>query len=115
MEPLIRQYVEGWIEGNVSKILGTLADDCTIIESHGPVYRGTGEVRSWAENWIKDGSKVNKWEIISLSDIPPDRAVFEWHFECTVDGQEHSLDGISIVQFKNGKIGFMREYRSVKN
>ena len=114
MESLIRQYVAGWIDGDAAAIIATLADDCTIIESHGPTYHGTEEVKRWVDEWNGNGSKVEKWDITSFHEMPPDGAVFEWHFECTVDGKKHSLDGISIAQFKGGKISYMREYRAVK-
>ena len=114
METLIRKYVAGWLKGDADAIVATLADDCTIIESHGPTYRGVEEVRRWVSEWNKQGSRVDKWDVVSFHEMPTEGAVFEWHFECTVEGEKHILDGISTVQFKGGKIDYMREYRSVK-
>ena len=114
MESLIRKYVAGWLSNDANAIIATLAPDCTVIESHGPQYHGQAEVRQWVDEWNRKGSRVDKWDIVSFHEMPPDGAVFEWHFECTVDGKKHALDGISIARFKDGKISYMREYRMVK-
>lgn len=114
MENAVEKYVHGWIAGDAGEILGVLADDCTIIESHGPAYHGAEEVKAWVDDWVGKGSRVDRWEITSFGAVPPDKAVFEWKFECTVGGEKHSLEGVSIVRFDEGKISYMREYRMVK-
>jgi hypothetical protein len=110
---LVQRYVDGWKENDDEKILGTITPDCVIIESHGPVYRGREEASAWINDWIRKGSLVNRWNITSFYEIPPDKAVFEWMFECTVKGILHAIEGISIVSFKENKIGYMREYRTI--
>ncbi len=35
---LIQQYIEGWKQNDLLLILSTLAEDCVVIESHGPQY-----------------------------------------------------------------------------
>ena len=107
---LIEDYVDGWKTNDRDRILSSLAPDCVIIESHGPTYRGTDLVRQWIESWFSGGSSVDRWEITSFHSME-DTAVFEWDFECTVGGQQYRLDGISIVEFKDGRISTMREYR----
>ena len=40
INPIVQRYVDGWKKGNESEILDALTEDCIIIESHGPTYRG---------------------------------------------------------------------------
>ncbi len=84
-----------------------------IVESHGPMYKNKKRIKEWIDNWNKSGSKVDKWNVKSYFEID-DVAFFEWNFTCTVDNKQHQLEGISFVKFKNGKISFMREYRTTK-
>lgn len=63
---LIEQYIEGWKVGDITKITITLTDNCVIIESHGPVYRGKEKVKQWIQNWNAARSKVDDWDITSF-------------------------------------------------
>lgn len=118
---LVDQYVIGWKENDVEKIVSVLTSDCTIIESHGPTYHGHKSVRKWLEFWIKDKGKVTKWDINSFYYIynkyidNKQIVFFEWDFACKVQNKEHELLGISIVKFKGNKISFLHEYRMTKN
>lgn len=111
---LAERYVEGWKDNNLEKILEPLVEDCTIIESHGPTYRGHGDVRAWVESWIAEGYKVDKWNITSFL-FADDSAVFEWHFEFSgAASPTREIDGVTIVKFKDGKIEYLREYRTTE-
>ncbi|MBI2029782.1 nuclear transport factor 2 family protein [Candidatus Gottesmanbacteria bacterium] len=110
---LINNYVDGWKRNNLELIVSTLSQDCIIIESHGPMYKGVNEIKSWVKEWIEAGSYVTKWGITSFYFIK-DIAFFEWNFKCLLSGNKHELDGISIVKFKNNKISYIREYRTTK-
>lgn len=109
---LVAAYVGGWKDGDGPTILGTLAPDCVIVESHGPTYHGLEIARQWVEGWLGTGNTVDHWDITSFCfDEVEQAAVFEWEFECTADGVRYEIDGISIVEFENGKIIGLREYR----
>ncbi len=107
---LVDTYVAGWRDGDRERILSVLTEDCEIIESHGPVYRGKDAVARWVDRWNADGSRVERWEVTSFSPLPGG-AVFEWSFSCTVAGVRHELDGVSLVEVHGGRIATMREYR----
>jgi hypothetical protein len=109
----IQTYIDGWKENNLEKILSSLAKGCKIIESHGPTYNGIDQVKKWVEVWLKANGVVRRWDVASLY-IIEGGAVFEWIFECFVDGKDYYLEGISVVVFENGKIKYLREYRSTK-
>ncbi len=42
---LIQQYVDGWKENNLNKIISCLTSDCTVIESHGPTYYSVEDIK----------------------------------------------------------------------
>jgi hypothetical protein len=113
-EALVRTYVEGWKEGDQPKILGTLSPACLIIESHGPTYRGIKKVQEWVAEWFSRKDLVDRWDIISFHTLVPDKAIFEWSFECTVANKHYSIDGISMVHFEGGRISYLREYRTTE-
>jgi hypothetical protein len=109
---LVIAYVEGWKTGTPSQIIDTLAPDCVIVESHGPTYRGLEIDTRWIEEGLGGGNTVDRWDIASFCfDEVEQTAAFEWAFECTADGVRYEIDGMSIVQFEDGKIIGLREYR----
>lgn len=107
---MVRAYVEGWREGNRSKILGTLHPDTVIVESHGPTYRGIETIGRWIDEWLAVGAAVDRWDITSIL-VAGDACVFEWLFECTVVGNHYRIEGASVIRFEGGKIVGIREYR----
>jgi ketosteroid isomerase-like protein len=106
---LIKQYVEGWKAAQIDDVLNTLAEDCVVTESYGPIYRGRDKVRVWIEKWLGEDNRVLQWDIHSFVH-GQDSAAFEWSFKCLWHGSEFNFEGASVVQFKNGKIWYMREY-----
>jgi len=109
---LVNDYVEGWENNDSSRILSPLGGDCFITESHGPTYRGLEQVKKWIDEWYRTG-RVNKWNIDSFF-FAKDTVFFEWSFTCTIDNKTSSIDGASVVQFKNSKIYHIHEYRMTK-
>lgn len=109
---LVDDYVEGWVNGDIARILKSLSKDCFIIESHGPTYHGTEEVKKWTDEWYSDG-KVDKWDINAFF-FANDTAFFEWSFTCTINSKTDSIDGASIVKFTEDKIHHIHEYRMTK-
>lgn len=105
----IEKYVQGWVLGNKNMVLGALTDDCTVRESHGPVYKGKNTVSAWFDEWNKEG-KVLGWKLTSFLENE-NVAVFEWDFTCEVGDKQHHLLGITIVNFGEGKIQNLRKYR----
>lgn len=109
---LVTAYVEGWKISNPSQIVDALAPDCVIVESHGPTYRGLEVATQWIEEWLGGGNTVDRWDIASFCfDEAEQIAAFEWGFECTAGGVHYEIDGMSIVEFGDGKIVGLREYR----
>jgi uncharacterized protein (TIGR02246 family) len=111
---LVEAYVDGWRGNDSRKIVSSLSPDCIVIESHGPTFLGIEAIRQWVENWIAEGSRVDRWDITSFHFLE-DAAAFEWDFECIAKGQHYHIEGVSIVEFSEGKISAMREYRRTES
>ena len=98
-ERLLRTYVDGWKEHDRAKILGTLAPDCVVVESHGAVYRSSARVGE-------------AWDITALL-VTADTAAMEWRFTCTWHGRPASFEGASLARFSAAGIAYLREYQTV--
>jgi ketosteroid isomerase-like protein len=109
---LIKKYIFGWKENNLSMIISCLNEHCIVIESHGPIYQGISEIEQWYKFWLEAGSKIIKWNILSFSFCEKEQIAFvEWDFSCISNRTECSLLGISVVKFTEQKISFIHEYR----
>ena len=111
---LVQKYVDGWKDGDSTKITAPLSSDCIVIESHGPRYNGVEEVKKWFQNWRQNGV-VLKWNVTSFYFLEKENtAFFEWDFACKTTEKDHEFLGISVVQFSEDKISFIHEYRMIK-
>ena len=109
MDPLAA-YIDGWRHHDAEAILATVTDDCTVIESFGPVYRGADRIRQWVEVWIAAGSQVLDWTV-SRQFGAGDFLVAEWTFTYRQDGAQQRFQGATIAHLRDGRIDWLREYR----
>ncbi len=107
-------YVDAWRTADLKRVLDTLATDCVIIESHGPTYRGTDQVRRWIESWFAAGGTIDRWDITSTV-AAKESCTIEWLFKCTVDDVSSSFEGASIAHCRGGRIAHLREYRMTES
>jgi ketosteroid isomerase-like protein len=105
----LRKYIDGWRRHDVPAVLDTLTEDCVIIESYGPVYRGRKCVEDWMNAWFAAGGTVDGWEITSEAS-DGSVLVTEWHFECTWEGKPGAFDGSTVARLEDGRISYLREY-----
>ncbi|MBY0545528.1 MAG: nuclear transport factor 2 family protein [Gammaproteobacteria bacterium] len=109
---LVQQYINGWKQNDLPMIISCLAENCVVIESHGPTYNGISNIENWFKFWLKAKSKVTKWDILSFYFYEEEQTAFvEWDFACISNNVEYSLPGISIIKFIEQKISFIHEYR----
>ena len=57
----LHTYIDAWRRHDVGAVLTTLTDDCVVIESYGPVYRGRPRVEQWMNAWFAAGGRVDAW------------------------------------------------------
>ena len=105
----LQVYIDAWRRHDAAAVLATLADDCTVIESHGPVYRGKERVAQWMDTWFSAGGSVDSWEITDEA-ATAEALVAEWHFECTWKGERGAFDGSTVARLQQGQITYLREY-----
>lgn len=113
---IVQIYINGWKQNNLDMILSSLAEDCVIIESHGPIYQGSAALKKWFALWLQANSQIKNWDIKSFYFCSDKHTAFtEWDFSCISNGAEYSFPGISIFKFRNQKIELIHEYRMTHN
>lgn len=107
---LVLDYTDGWRTGDAPRVLAALAEDCVVIESHGPTFSGRTEVARWLHDWQRRGSTVPRWDLLSFVHAGETAAV-EWRFECTDRGAHYDIEGASVFTFAGERIRRIAEYR----
>lgn len=101
----------GWLTGDEALLTAPLSPGIRIVESHGPVYEGIGEVRTWFREWCKVG-QVLRWDALRFWH-QGDETVVKWHFRCSYQGVVDGFDGLSLIRFgQDGLIASMEEYQA---
>jgi hypothetical protein len=112
LENLIQLYINGWKQNDITMITAPLAENCIVIESHGPTYYGMQSIKHWFELWQAANSSIVQWDIVSFSfDAKAQIAFCEWDFACISNDVKYALLGISKVKFLEEKISLIHEYR----
>lgn len=110
MTPLL-SYIEAWITHDVDRIAAAVAEDWTVTECYGPVYRGRDIVRRWASAWFESGGIVHRWTVTDHF-AAGDREVAQWVFECTWQGDRSSFEGATVCRDAGDLILELREYQT---
>ncbi|MFD5317222.1 nuclear transport factor 2 family protein [Streptomyces sp. NPDC127098] len=108
MNPL-HVYIDAWRRHDVAGVLATLTDDCVVVESYGPVYRGRQRVEQWMRAWFAAGGSVDAWEITRQS-ATREVLTAEWVFSCTWQGEAATFEGATIARLDGERIARLREY-----
>ena len=103
------EYIDAWRGHDIDGVLGTLSDDCVIIECYGPTYRGRERVEQWMRAWFSSGGSVDAWEV-TWNAGSSDFLVAEWRFTSTWQGDSETFEGASVARLKGQKIAYLREY-----
>jgi ketosteroid isomerase-like protein len=107
----LHAYIDAWRRHDIPGVLDTLTEDCVVIESYGPVYRGTDRVEQWMRAWFGAGGTVDGWEITGEASAGT-TLLTEWVFSCTWQGSPATFDGATIATSvePGGRIRRLREY-----
>lgn len=106
----IKKYFQSWIDKESSVMDEFFADDILYIECYGPMYKGKAQCMQWFKDWNQLGS-VLKWDIKNIYQQDDIYSV-EWYFECDFENNVDGFDGVSLVEFKEGKIQSIKEFQS---
>lgn len=108
-ERIIRRWFDMWLRGEDSGIWDIFTENAVYIESWGPEYHGAEQIRRWFDEWNTRG-KVLVWDIKQYFHRDDQTAV-EWFFRNRMnDGREEAFDGVSLIQWEQGKISFLQEF-----
>lgn len=110
---LLEQYIAGWRAHDADAIVATLDPDCVIIESFGPIYRGSAWVKRWIAEWLAEDGRVLDWTIHDLHSSG-EREVAQWTFHYTWRGVEKRFDGATIARLRGGRLVTLREYATTE-
>ena len=110
MRDIIESYFQSWIRKDPKVIEGHFSEDVVYVECYGPVYEGKEQCLRWFEDWNAKGD-VLEWSIKAVEEGAT-KCFVEWFFRCVLEGKEDEFDGVSIIEFENGTITSIREFRS---
>lgn len=110
-EEALRAWFGMWLTADRTGIAELFASDAVYIESWGPRYAGLKRICQWFDEWNCRG-KVRVWDIKDFYH-KGDRTVVEWYFACVMnDGSEDCFEGMTVAEWRDGKICYLREYGS---
>ena len=114
-ESVIRLWFDMWLQKADLGILDIFSDKAIYIESWGPEYHSSVEIKQWFEEWNTRGT-VLQWDVKQCFHKENQTAV-EWYFQNKMnDGKTEEFDGISIVEWTaDNKICFLKEFGCNKN
>lgn len=109
-EEIIKNYFKMWVTGDFSKLDELLSQKIYYSECYGPEYHNLNEVKDWISD-LQKKQKVVDWtckRFIHATDV----TVVEWFFKAQENSVPYYFDGVSIVEFENNKIIFLKEFES---
>ncbi len=109
-ERKIRLWFGMWLDKADRGISRLFAPEAVYIESWGPEYHGSAQIRHWFEEWNTRGT-VLQWDIRQFFHRG-DQTVVEWCFRNQMaDGAVEAFDGMSLIRWTGeGQIAFLQEF-----
>jgi ketosteroid isomerase-like protein len=109
---LLRRYTAGWLASDIEAVMATVADDVSVVESHGTVYEGASAVRQWLEEWVASGDLVHRWDLSGVWETADgSAAAAEWDFACTAAGIRYDILGATVARADGGRLVSITEYK----
>ncbi len=109
---LMKVYKEAWEEQDSKKILTIFTKDATYHERlHEKPFRGHREIKKyWEDKVVVEQDKI-KFKLKKIY-IDGNTAITEWEatFRDKKKGENTHIKEIAVLEIKNGKIKFLREY-----
>lgn len=115
---LICTYFRAWEQQDLDLALSVLDPEIMIVENDGSVYSGLAEIKAWYLDWHAppNSGRVHRWQIFRiLFDEQARQAAVDWEFECAFEGRDYVFPGASLLNFSDGRITRIQEYRMDKD
>lgn len=114
-EETIRQWFAMWLCKQDAGIERIFSSDAVYVESWGPEYHGSDQIKLWFDEWNTRGT-VRRWDIKQYFH-KDDQTMVEWSFRCAMsDGIVQSFDGVSLIRWTaEGQICFLQEFGCNEN
>ena len=107
-EQVIRTWFDMWLRADSTGLEEIFTPEAVYIESWGPEYHGSGEIKHWFTEWNTRG-RVLRWDIKQFFHSE-NRTAVEWYFENRVDGRSECFDGVTIVRWNEERIAHLQEF-----
>ena len=97
-EKIIRLWFDMWLAKKDLGIFNVFSDNAVYIESWGPEYHGSKNIKLWFEEWNTRGT-VLQWDIKQFFH-KGHQTIVEWYFKNVMDnGDIEEFDGISLIEW----------------
>ena len=109
-EKIIRLWFDMWLQKKDLGISEMFSDNAVYIESWGPEYHGSANIKLWFDEWNTRGT-VLQWDIKQFFH-KEDQTIVEWYFKNQMkNGKIEAFDGVSLIKWmSNDKILFLKEF-----
>ena len=99
-------FMSTFNDGDYDKMLGLLSPDCVYMDPNGIEHKGVDAIGASLKS-IFDGTLGSVQYTVSstMLDEASDRALVAWTMMMTAaDGQQSCVDGLDILDFRDGKL-----------
>lgn len=107
-EELIKEYFQAWVTRDFPNVDHFFTHDIYYRECTGASYCGLDEINEWIKHMLKKQT-VLEWNIDSIEKNYSGSFIVTWFFHAKEE-KEYSFDGVSLINFVNGKISHISEY-----
>ena len=109
-EKIIRLWFDMWLQKKDLGISEMFSDNAVYIESWGPEYHGSANIKLWFDEWNTRGT-VLQWDIKQFFH-KEDQTIVEWYFKNQMkNGKIEAFDGVSLIEWtSDDKILFLKEF-----
>jgi len=109
-EHLIRQYFNCWLTRDFPALTTFFTADCAYRECYGATYEGLTEIQPWIDHQLTVQT-VLAWDIQRILPVNDYCVVVTWFFKAKTQTIS-AFDGVSVIDFKAGKIAKLTEYET---
>ena len=107
-EQIIRLWFNMWLKKRDLGIEKIFDKAAVYIESYGPMYESTDDIKRWFNDWNKENT-VLIWNVKDFWHND-NSTIVSWYFKCEFNHKIDAFDGISEIVWHDDKIKILKEY-----